>query len=128
MASTSLEPKLLKKVSISHLTPEERDELHRLSMAWGDMTLIGDRSTLESVYQLSLKAKNSASVSRRRMASWLERFVLNAAAARQLYYREYKREERTETFGRKLSGPEEPADMKRKKRRPVGESTIIKKA
>jgi hypothetical protein len=128
MAIEAPEPKLLKKVSIGDLTPEEKDELHRLSLAWGDLTIVGDKSTLETVYHLSLKAKNSHSVARRRLASWMERFVLSAAASRQLYYREYKQQERTETFGKKLAGQDELVEGRRKKRRSMGETTIIRKA
>lgn len=120
----SLQPSVLGKVRVSDLTPNEFNELKQLASQFGDFTLLGDKSTLAAIYELSKMAKKSASVSRKRVAQKLENFVLSAAASRKLYYREYQQtEERKQTLGARLSKPDEP--LLRKRKRQSGERTDI---
>lgn len=125
---SALSPELLKKVKVSELTENEMNELRSLVSQFGDVTLLGDRATLHQIYEASAHAKKkTGSVMRKRIAENMEKFVVSAAASRNLYFREYQKETRRESFGKKMQEPEVSTEKKRKKRE-FGEVTIIKKA
>lgn len=121
-------PSTLKRIKVSELNENELYELRMLATQFGDVTLLGDHATLHQLYEASANAKKkTSSAMRKRIAENIEKFVVSAASARNLYFREYQKSEgRKQSFGLRLQAPEQ--EYTRKKRRAqVGEMTIIKK-
>ncbi len=121
-------PDALKRVKISELNENQFQELKMLATQFGDVTLLGDRATLRQLYEASAQAKKkTSSIMRKKAAENLEKFVVSAAAARSLYFREHKKTEgRQQSFEIKLQAPEQEY-TKRKRKGHAGEATIIKK-
>ncbi|GEM_PF-2659178 len=121
-------PATLKRIKVSELNENELYELRMLATQFGDITLLGDRATLHHLYEASANAKKkSSSVMRKRIAENMEKFVVSAAASRQLYFREHQKSEgRKQSFGLRLQGPDLEYS-RRKRKKEIGEVTIIKK-